>query len=69
MLRLLPYGRSLHAEWVSYLTGRETRPRIFSQGLSSSLIQMDTMEAYLKTMEVSHPQLRLLALEREIALA
>ena len=54
---------------MSDLTGRETRPRILSRGLSSSLIQMDTMEAYLKTMEVSHPQLRLLALEREIALA
>jgi outer membrane protein len=59
----------VHAEWVSDLTGRETRPRTLSPGLSSSLIQMDTMEAYLKTMKVSHPQLRLLALEREIALA
>ncbi len=59
----------VHAEWVSDLTGRETRPRILSPGLSSSLIQMDTMEAYLKTMKESHPQLRLLALEREIALA
>lgn len=55
-------GRSLHAEWVYDLTGRETRPRILSHGLSSSLIQMDTMEVF-------HPQLRLLALEREIALA
>jgi outer membrane protein len=59
----------VHAEWVSDLTGRETRPRSLSPRLSSSLIQMDTMEAYLERMRRLHPQLQLLALERDIALA
>ncbi|MFZ9115513.1 MAG: TolC family protein [Burkholderiaceae bacterium] len=59
----------VHAEWVADVTGRETRPRILSQGLSSSLIKMDTIETYVQAMKTSHPQLKLLRLERDIARA